>query len=154
MNPYAHLEIRWCLIMMLPTPILTHVIINVRFMEQRHVTLKLIRKLRLLFRQCSEVRTVFLALTVSWLRGDQEISVLSTSRSSRGDVFQHGMDKWKTCFVLWIERIQALYPWGKGDHTWSWCISKLHIVCPAFWTGGILSLAVTRASVPVQWPCG
>lgn len=65
MNPYAHLEIRWCLIMMLPTPILTHVIINVRFMEQRHVTLKLIRKLRLLFRQCSEVRTVFLALTVS-----------------------------------------------------------------------------------------
>jgi len=33
MNPDTHLEIRWCLIVALPIPILTHLITNVRFME-------------------------------------------------------------------------------------------------------------------------
>lgn len=60
-----------------------------------------------------------------------------------GDAFQWGMGKCKASFVLRIEGIRALYPWRKGDHAWSCRISELCIVCPAFWTGGILSLAVT-----------
>lgn len=87
-----------------------------------------------------------------WETGKSQSSVFQGEifRSSRGDAFQDGMDKCKASFVLWIEGIQALYPWRKGDHTWSCYISKLDIVCTAFWTGGILSLVVTRVSVPVQ----
>lgn len=56
-------------------------------------------------------------------------------RSSTDDPFQHGINKCKASFVLWIEGIQGLYPWRNGDHTWSCCISRLPL-CPTLWTAG------------------
>lgn len=76
-----------------------------------------------------------------WGTGKSPSSVFpgEISRLGRGDALQRGMDKCTVFFALWIEGIQALYPWRKGDYTWSCCISKLHIVCVDLWTGGIVT---------------
>lgn len=78
-------------------------------MEQRHVTLKLIRKLRLLFRQCSEVRTESLLHLLSLdlgktgksqssaLHGPAEVMFFSMAWTSEKPVLSCGLRGFKLC---------------------------------------------------------
>lgn len=68
-----------------------------------------------------------------WGTGKSPSSVFpgESFRLERGDAFQRGMDKRKAFFASGLKGFK-LYIHGRKEITWSCCISKLHIVCPAF----------------------